>query len=254
MDRAGGKIAAVFERAFVGREFDRRAATRERRRQRGGGKQMAARAARRDEDAARLAHAAPADWRAISTSGRLRVSAMRKPMPRPSASKRRSAVGDERQRHALGGDGAQIDGHVDPALHAEHQRQPRSGEAAERILVAQGEPQAAHDDEAEEGDQREAGDHAEFLAGDGEDEVGVRVGQNALVDALARPAPEPAARENALQRGVDLERVDHAAGGIGIDETQHALVHVRRKLERREARRSRRRRRGRAPRTSAGPP
>ena len=77
----------------------------------------------------------------------------------------------------------------------------------------------AQDDEAEEGDQRHAGDHAEFLAGDGEDEVGVRVGQDALVDALARPAPEPAARENALQRGVDLKGVDHAAGRIGIDES-----------------------------------
>ena len=61
-------------------------------------------------------------------------------------------------------------------------------------------------------DQRQAGDHAELLAGDGEDEVGVGVGQDALVDALARAAPEPAAREDALQRGVDLERVDHAAG------------------------------------------
>ena len=44
------------------------------------------------------------------------------------------------------------------------------------------------------------------------------------------PAPEPAAGENALERGVDLKGVDHAAGGVGVDEAQHALVNVRRKL------------------------
>ena len=90
--------------------------------------------------------------------------------------------------------------------------------------------ETAQYDEAEEDDQRHAGDHAELLAGDGEDEVGVRVGKDALVDALARPAPEPAARENALQRRVDLKGVDHAAGRVGIDEAQHALMNVRRQL------------------------
>ena len=92
-----------------------------------------------------------------------------------------------------------------------------------------------HDDEAKESDQREAGHHAEFLAGDGEDEVGMGVGQDALVDAFPRPVAEPSARQYALQRGVDLERVDDAADGIGIEEAQHALVHVRRQLEGGEA-------------------
>ena len=40
---------------------------------------------------------------------------------------------------------------------------------------------------------REAGDDAELLAGHGEDEIGVRVGQNALDRAFARPLAEPAA-------------------------------------------------------------
>ena len=52
---------------------------------------------------------------------------------------------------------------------------------------------ALQDDEGEEGDQRHAGDHAEFLAGHGENEVGMRVGKDSLVDALAR-ARAPASR------------------------------------------------------------
>ena len=50
-------------------------------------------------------------------------------------------------------------------------------------------------------------DDAELLAGDGEDEVGVGVGQDALQRALARPLAEPAARHEAVHRGIDLERI-----------------------------------------------
>ena len=118
---------------------------------------------------------------------------------------------------------------------AEHDREAGGREPAERIRVARGEHERAQDDEGEEGDQRHAGDHAEFLAGHGEDEVGVRVGQDALVDALAWAPPEPAAGEDALQRRVDLKRVDQAAGRIRIEKAQDALVHVRRQFENREA-------------------
>ena len=52
----------------------------------------------------------------------------------------------------------------------------------------------------------EAGDHAELLAGDGEHEIGVRVGQDALVDALAGPAAEPAARQDRLAARCRPER------------------------------------------------
>ena len=116
------------------------------------------------------------------------------------------------------------------------------------------EKEAAQHDEAEEQDQRHAGDHAELLAGDGEDEVGVGVGKDALVDALARTASEPAAREDALQRRVDLEGVDDAARRVGIDEAQHALMHVRRQLEGGETAEDAERRRRPPPRTSAGRP
>ena len=83
---AGGKIAAEFERPAVGRELDLRAALGQRRRQRRGGKEMSARAARREQDRTRRAHPSGAAGCSRSAAGRLRVVAMRKPMPRPSAS------------------------------------------------------------------------------------------------------------------------------------------------------------------------
>ena len=86
MDRAGGKIAAILERAIIGGEFDARPPPPQRRRERGGGKKVSARAAGGDENAARRAHAALDGFASSAASGRLRVSAMRKPMPRPSAS------------------------------------------------------------------------------------------------------------------------------------------------------------------------
>ena len=83
---AGGKIAAVFERPAVGREFDFRPALGERGGERGRGKEMAARAAGREQDRAAHAHSSGGPGWSRSAAGRLRVAAMRKPMPRPSAS------------------------------------------------------------------------------------------------------------------------------------------------------------------------
>ena len=65
-------------------------------------------------------------------------------------------------------------------------------------------------------DDDETGDDAEFLRRHGENEIGMRVGQNALDRALARPLAGPAAGMKALQRGIDLERVgDAAASALG---------------------------------------
>ncbi len=52
----------------------------------------------------------------------------------------------------------------------------------------------------------EADDDAEFLRRDGEDEVRMRVGQNALHGALSGTAPEPAAVGEGVHRRIDLER------------------------------------------------
>ena len=124
--------------------------------------------------------------------GRFRVTAIRKPMPAP-AKKRGAAIGNEGQRHALGRHQMQIDRHVDRALHAEQHDEPGRGEAAERILVARRHRQAAQHDEGEDGDDEKAGDDAEFLRRHGEDEIRMRVGQDALERPFARPLAEPAA-------------------------------------------------------------
>ena len=86
VNSAGGKIAAEFERPAVGRQFDLRAAFGERRRQRRRGEEMSARAAGRKQDRTRRAHPSIAAGCSRSAAGRVRVSAMRKPMPSPSAS------------------------------------------------------------------------------------------------------------------------------------------------------------------------
>ena len=57
-------------------------------------------------------------------------------------------------------------------------------------LVSFSARQAAQHDEGEQRDDDQAGDQAELLAGDGEDEVGMGVGQLRLDRALARAAAE----------------------------------------------------------------
>ena len=148
---------------------------------------------------------------------------------------RRAAIGDERQRHALGRHEVQIDRHVDGGLQAEQDRQAGGGKARERVLVAHRVTQAAHHDEGEQRHQHQAEHDAEFLGRDREDEIGVALGQDALDRPLARAAAEPAAAQEGFQRLVDVEGV---AGG-GIEEALDAPRHVRnRRHRRRRARRA----------------
>ena len=81
------KIRAELERPAIGRELDFGAPLGERGGQRSGGKEMSARAARREQNGARGTHPSDAAGWSRSAAGRLRVVAMRKPMPRPSASR-----------------------------------------------------------------------------------------------------------------------------------------------------------------------
>ena len=84
----------------------------------------------------------------------------------------------------------------------------------EQVLLLQQPQQAAQHDEGEHADDDQADDHAEFLAGDGEDEVGMRVGQHVLDAALARAAAEQPAVAERLQRGVRLIVAAGAVAGM----------------------------------------
>ena len=86
----------------------------------------------------------------------------------------------------------------------------------------------------------DADDDAELLRRDGEDEVGMRVGQDALDRALARTAPEPAAAGEGFHGRVDLEGV----AGLLVEEALDAGAHVRQELIGRDDADEARRRRG----------
>src|SRR5207237_3564345 len=105
----------------------------------------------------------------------------------------------------------------------------------EEIVLLEDAREAAQHDEAEDQHDDDAGHEAELLAGDGEDEIGMGVGQELLDRAFAwASAPQPAIHES-LDRAVDLiavaarriEKAVDAAGdvrqeGIGADQPDHA--------------------------------
>ncbi|NJM08842.1 FAD-dependent oxidoreductase, partial [Candidatus Gracilibacteria bacterium] len=80
---------------------------------------------------------------------------------------RRSAIGHERQRHALGRHQMQVHGHVDHGLQAKEHGKPRGGEPAERIVRAPGQLEGAQHHHREQGYERQAHHNAEFLRRDG---------------------------------------------------------------------------------------
>ena len=107
---------------------------------------------------------------------------------------------------------------------------PGRREHDEQILLLHQPQQAAQHDEGEHGEDDEADHHAEFLAGHGEDEIGMRVGQHVLDAALARAAAEQAAIAERLQRRGDLIVV----AGVPVEEALHpAAAHAGRTHRRR---------------------
>ena len=128
------EMRAVFQRALVGDEFDRtpRRASSLASASAGNRWPPVPPAARRTQRSV----ARHFTRSMIAERGRRRVTAMRKPMPMRKRQQRRAAIGDERQRHALGRHQMQVDAHVDGALQAEQHDEARRREAAERILVA----------------------------------------------------------------------------------------------------------------------
>ena len=103
---------------------------------------------------------------------------------------RRAAIGDQRQRHALGRQQTHRDAHVDHRLHAEEHGEPGAGEPDEGVALAHEAEQRADDDgQVERDDERDEQD-AEFLGGDGDDEVGMGVGQRPFDLPLPTPTPK----------------------------------------------------------------
>ena len=109
------------------------------------------------------------------------------PIAMPGGDQRRAAVADEGQRHALGRQQPHRDAHVDHRLHPEDAGQPGAGEPDEGIALVHQPQQRAHGHERVEQDDHEHQDQPVFLGRDGDDEVGMRVGQ----DHFTSPSPTP---------------------------------------------------------------
>ena len=107
---------------------------------------------------------------------------------------------------------------------------PVAAEHDERVVLGEQAQQAAQHDEGEHAEDDQADDQAEFLAGDGEDEVGMGVRQDVLDAALARAAAEQAAIAEGLQR---RRRPDSCRRCVGMQEALHAAVHMREERRRR---------------------
>src|SRR5581483_10807868 len=91
------------------------------------------------------------------------------------------------------------------------------GKPRERILGLEASRQPADYDEPEDGNQRDADDDAELFGRHREDEIGMRIGKDALHRPLARTLAEPAAAQDRFQRGVDLERVPRGRRNEAVD-------------------------------------
>ena len=102
--------------------------------------------------------------------------------------------------------------HVHQSLHAEQRQQPASREHHEQVGVLERPDETAQYDEAEQEDQEKAEEKPELFAGDGEDEVGVRVGQRRFDVSLPRSAAEETAGVKGFQGASDL--IAFAAGRI----------------------------------------
>ena len=77
---------------------------------------------------------------------------------------------------------------------------------------------------------QKAGENAEFLARHGENEIRMGIWKDALDCPFARPLAEPAAGQEAIERGVHLKRIDHAATSARIDEFEDAGAYMRHNL------------------------
>ena len=110
---------------------------------------------------------------------------------------RRAAEGDERQRHAGDRQHADDRADVDERLDDDPRGDAGGQQHAEPVGRAQRRPDAEHAEGDEQRDDQEGADQTELLADDGEDEVGVGVGQEAPLGAARAQADadQPAVAE-----------------------------------------------------------
>src|SRR5205814_2272686 len=130
-----------------------------------------------------------------------------------------------RQCHAFRWDELQRRSHVDECLQTEPGDQANTGQRDEKVLLPQQPKQTTHHDEYKDADDDQTDDHAEFLPGDGKDEIRMRIRKHVLHASLAWAAPEETAIAEGLERGARL--VIAADAVAGMQKILHPLLHVR---------------------------
>ena len=136
-----------------------------------------------------------------------------------------AAVADQGQRHAHHGHNAAHHAGVHEHVDEERERDRPSGETCKRVLALHREVQGPADHHRVEGQDEELAEQAEFLADDGEDEIG-RAFRQELELCLA--AVHVALAEDSARANRDLRLDDVIAGaqrvGLRVQEGQDALA------------------------------
>ena len=119
---------------------------------------------------------------------------------------RGATVADEGQRDARCGDDSGHRHHVDERLHADPRRDASREQGAESVGRPKRGAHTAPRKEQERPEHSDGSDQSELLADDGEDEVGVGLGQPlVLLDRVAEPDAEDPARAECVERLAVLE-------------------------------------------------
>lgn len=139
---------------------------------------------------------------------------------------RGAAITDERQRNALGGHQADDHAEVDERLDGDHGGDAGGQQLPERIRRAPRHTHAPRHEQREQQHQRHGADQPQLLAGDGEDEIGVRLGQKEqLLPPVHQAQPGQTATAHGDQRLDDLE-ADALGVRPGMQKRQNALPPV----------------------------
>jgi len=147
----------------------------------------------------------------------------------------RAAGGEQREGDALGGAPADDDEEVDDGLDADGGGDAQSDDLGLGGALLDDDGQAGEDEGAEQGDDQDGADEAEFLADDGEDEVGGVLGEVAeLLEAVAQAAAGDFTVGDG-DLGLDHVVAAGAGCGVGIQEGRDAGHAVGLELDHRDA-------------------